>query len=100
MSQTLRIHFMVPDPEGIIHSGRGGSNPLLQIGAPGRWRAACDPAVTMGPLDRGTGEPWACRCAACAETEIFKEKWRPKPGLEDQSVGQVATEDMGVKYRR
>lgn len=75
--KKLRIHLLVQAP-GPIQSGPGGDG--LRIGTRSTWRCACDAAITMGELNRGTTEPWAVRCNACRETEAFHAIDRPRPG--------------------
>jgi len=88
----MRIHFLVPDPSGRIVSGPAGST--LKVGREGRWRVACDPKIVMGDQDRGTGEPWAVRCAACFKTKEFEAANRPKPGQAEAGADEVAAADM------
>lgn len=79
-SKLIRIHYLVPDPRGPIPSASGGSPAIVPSSAP-QWRAACDHdgKVVMGDFDRGTGETWGVRCAACKRTEIFKKNYRSRP---------------------
>lgn len=78
--KLIRIHYLVPDPSGLIPSTNGGAPMIVPSSAP-RWRAACDDKVVMGDLDRGTGETWGVRCAACKRTEVFKKNYRSRPNV-------------------
>lgn len=80
---SMKIHLLIPDDIGPVHSGGLLVNtPLGPFTAakPGRWRAACGPEILLGEMHRGTSEPWAVRCAACFKTEAFLTINRPKPG--------------------
>lgn len=96
LKNSLRIHLMVHDPEGIIHSGPGGTTKL--IGRVGNWRLACDPTLTLSENDRATGEPWCVHCAECFKTEEFKAVDRPRPGQATEA--EVAPEDRNPRIRR
>lgn len=76
--RKMRIHLLVPDDAGPIHSGP--ADLIVTRSTAGRWRCACDGSITLGKLDRGTGEPWAVRCNACKATAAFRQVDRPKPG--------------------
>ena len=77
--RRLRIHFLVSDTNGAIHSAPGGTT--FFVGAQSRWRCACDAAVLMGQADRGTTEPWGVRCTACKATDEFRAANRPRPPM-------------------
>jgi hypothetical protein len=77
----LRIHLVVPDPEGPLVTGPGGTP--FRLGEGGHFRVACEPGrKTFDASNRGTSEPWAVRCEKCVQTEAFKRVRRPKPGLQ------------------
>ena len=93
---SLRVHLMVSDPEGPIHSGPGGTT--FKVGRVGNWRIACDPKLTLDDNNRASGEPWAVHCADCFKTDEFKAVDRPKPGEATAAEG-VAPEDMNPRKR-
>ena len=97
--QTLRIHLLVQDHAGPIHSGGMNLNTpvgVVPVGQPASYRVACDPEILLDDLNRGTGEPWAVRCADCFQTPEFQKINRPKPGSDEANAraGTVAAEDM------
>jgi hypothetical protein len=87
MSETFRIHYLVPAATGPVKSAPGGD--VVKIGSHGRFVVACDPNLTMSDADRGTGETWGVRCKKCIATEIFKRNRRPKPGQRSADFSEV-----------
>lgn len=78
----FRVHLLVVDDAGPIYSGSlmlNGPNGVRRANQPKRLRAACDPNIQLSEYDRGTGETFAVKCKACAETQEYKERWKPKP---------------------
>ena len=99
--KTFRVHFVVPAEEGALQSAgmelnvQGGR---VHVGHPGHYRVACDPTLVFDELNMGTGEPWAVRCADCFATEVFKERWYPRPGsVEAEAAKTMAPEDRAYK---
>jgi hypothetical protein len=74
---SFKLHFLVPDEKGPIHSKPGGT--AFPVGREMRSHIACDPAMTLSEVHRGTGEPWLVVCTACQATEEFKKLYYPRP---------------------
>lgn len=89
-ARPMRVHFVVPAPEGPIVSAPEG-NGSIGVPAGKRFVVACDPSISLSEWDRGTGEPYAVHCEACKATEIYRTLYRPRPGREGASM----TEDAG-----
>lgn len=88
---VLRIHFIVPDPEGPYRSEAAGA-PVV-INKETRFRLACGVMPDQrSDWDHMTGEPHGVRCKACMATSDYRERWRPKPG---RVRGSDQTEETG-----
>lgn len=67
----FRVHLLVPHYKGAVES-RGMRFMNQPLGG-GRYGAACNPTLTLSPVERGTGEPKAVQCAACEATAAYRE---------------------------
>ena len=100
---AFNVHYLIPDPEGEIKSGIGGTT--IKIGRNVRVRAACNPKLQLSKTHRGTHETWLVECKKCKETEEFKRDYRPRPSAVqdelDPNLGEeTLSPDLGPNQNR
>ncbi len=100
MAATFRMHFLVPVPDGPIKSGTGPElppeiQPLLgrTLGPGLRYVVACDPAIKLTEIDRGTHMAFAVMCPRCKAAEVYKAADKRHPKDMTPAHDEAETED-------